>query len=79
MSETQDLVESTGTRSVIAGPVGQSTLVSNKKWIVIQVSWLHTVKKITYCTYAEEHGSYMQKVEVHFELQLVIIHQVLQL
>ena len=39
MSETQDLLESTGTRPVIGGPVGHSTLVSNKQWIVIQVRW----------------------------------------
>lgn len=45
VSETQDLVESTGTRPVIGGPVGHSTLVSNKKWIVIQVSWLQSMKK----------------------------------
>ena len=40
MSETQDLFESTGTRPVIGGTVGHSTLVSNKQWIVVQVSWL---------------------------------------
>lgn len=38
MSETQDLIEGNGTRPVIGGPVGHSTLVSNKQWIVIQVS-----------------------------------------
>ena len=38
MSETQDLMEGNGTRPVIGGPVGHSTLVSNKQWIVIQVS-----------------------------------------
>ena len=37
MSETQDLLEGNGTRPVIGGPVGHSTLVSNKQWIVIQV------------------------------------------
>ena len=38
MSDTQDLIENTGTTPVIGGPVGHSTLVSNKQWIVIQVS-----------------------------------------
>lgn len=38
MSETQDLIEGNGARPVIGGPVGHSTLVSNKQWIVIQVS-----------------------------------------
>ena len=37
MSETQDLIEGNGTRPVISGTVGHSTLVSNKQWIVIQV------------------------------------------
>ena len=37
MSETQDLLEGNGTRPVIGGTVGHSTLVSNKQWIVIQV------------------------------------------
>ena len=50
VSETQDLVESAGTRPVIGGPVGHSTLVSNKKWIVIQVSWLQCMKKKTTTT-----------------------------
>lgn len=37
VSETQDLIENTGTRPVIGGPVGHSTLVSNKQWFVIQI------------------------------------------
>ena len=37
MSDTQDLIENTGTTPVIGGLVGHSTLVSNKQWIVIQV------------------------------------------
>ena len=37
VSDTQDLIENTGTTPVIGGPVGHSTLVSNKQWIVIQV------------------------------------------
>jgi len=37
VSETQDLIEGNGTRPVISGTVGHSTLVSNKQWIVIQV------------------------------------------
>ncbi|XP_073227336.1 guanine nucleotide exchange factor subunit RIC1-like isoform X3 [Porites lutea] len=36
VSDTQDLIENTGTTPVIGGPVGHSTLVSNKQWIVIQ-------------------------------------------
>lgn len=51
MSETQDLFESTGTRPVIGGTVGHSTLVSNKQWIVIQASWLQQQKagKLCFC------------------------------
>ncbi|XP_078352736.1 guanine nucleotide exchange factor subunit RIC1-like isoform X2 [Oculina patagonica] len=37
VSETQDLIEGNGPRPVIGGPVGHSTLVSNKQWIVIQI------------------------------------------
>ena len=37
MSETQELLEGNGTRPVIGGPVGHSTLVSNKQWLVLQV------------------------------------------
>jgi len=37
VSETQDLIEGNGTRPVISGTVGHSTLVSNKQWIVIQI------------------------------------------
>lgn len=43
VSETQDLLEGNGTRPVIGGPVGHSTLVSNKQWIVIQVSLFECV------------------------------------
>lgn len=37
VSETQELLEENGTRPVIGGPVGHSTLVSNKQWLVLQV------------------------------------------
>ena len=37
VSETQELLEGNGTRPVIGGPVGHSTLVSNKQWLVLQV------------------------------------------
>lgn len=36
VSETQELLEGNGTRPVIGGPVGHSTLVSNKQWLVLQ-------------------------------------------
>lgn len=45
VSETQELIESTGNRPVIGG-VGHSTLVSNKQWIVIQVSRAQTEERI---------------------------------
>ena len=37
VSETQELLEGNGIRPVIGGPVGHSTLVSNKQWLVLQV------------------------------------------
>lgn len=43
VSETQDLIEGNGTRPVIGGTVGHSTLVSNKQWIVIQVGLFECV------------------------------------
>ena len=38
VSETKGLMDSTGTTPANNGTVGHSTLVSNKQWIVIQVS-----------------------------------------